>query len=473
MPDKALAAGIQKLRDDPTLFAREILGVDWWAKQDQMARALCENNRVAVKACHSSGKTYSSACLALWFLTTHTPSIVITTAPTNRQVEELLWREMRNAYHKAKVPLGGRFYDIPKWNLTDTEYALGLSTKDPNAFQGHHSENLLVIVDEAAGVAENIFDAIEGLLSTQKAKLLLIGNPTSQSGTFYNAFHKSRALYYPMTISYKDTPNFIPSERRRPYLISPEWVEERRKDWGEDSPLWYARVLGEFPVTGTDTFIPLQWVEAAMARWYEMPDGEPCEMGVDVAWRGDDETVFCIRRGGKVLPLIHFRGIDPMQTTGEAIRLQREYIIGNIKVDGIGIGSGVVTRLREQQFHAMDIQSAAHASNREKYSNLRCEMWDGFRERLRAGEVGLPPDEELAGQLCGMKYRPPNSRGQLVLETKAEMRDRCVDSPDRADAVVYAFAALTTTPLAQAEMPVSESRWGQDGREEGTSRWRS
>ncbi len=466
---KAERTTATRLRDNPSVFVEEVLGVDLWSKQVEILNSVRDHARTAVKACHASGKTKGAADVALWFLTTHYPSAIISTAPTNRQVAELLWREMRHDYTNARVPLGGNFYKIPKWELANNWYAIGIATDSPDAFQGHHSANILVIVDEAAGVPEPIFEAVEGILSTGNSRLLLIGNPTSQSGTFHGAFHAQRSLYNCITISAFDTPNFQEGQKRRPYLITPEWVEATRLRYGEDSPFYESRVLGQFPRQGIDTLIPLQLIENAQQRWYEMGEDGEVEIGLDVARYGDDETVIAIRRGGKVLPLETIRKMDTMSIVGTVILRKREYQPKAVKVDVIGVGAGVFDRLNEQTDNIYSIDSARAANDKEKYVNYRAEMWDGLRKRLADGDIGLPPDEILAGQLASVKYQY-NSRGQLVIESKEDMKKRGLTSPDRADAVVYAFANATGMPLSSVQQPAQTSKWSQyDG---VGSRWR-
>ena len=458
-----------RLRDDPALFAKTWLGLDWWPKQAQIAQAIQEHARVAVKACHASSKTHTAAGIALWFLTTHYPSVVITTAPTYRQVSELLWREMRHMYRTAKGPMIGRFLDSPRWEVDANWYALGISTKEPDAFQGHHSRNIMVIVDEAAGVSESIFEAIEGIVSTQDAKVLLIGNPTSQSGTFHAAFHGARSRYRCITISAFDTPNFQ-GQVVRPYLVTPDWVQEQRARWGESSPFYQSRVLGEFPRQGIDTLIPLQFIEDAQQRWHDMPDGQPIEIGVDVARYGQDETVICTRFGGKVLQLQCFHSQDTMETTGRVIEAFRAHPAMSTKIDVVGIGAGVFDRLNEQGIYRVaSVESGARARDPAKYVNLRAEMWDGMKSLLQSGLVGLPPDEVLAGQLSSVKYRF-DSAGRMVLESKEDMAKRGIGSPDRADAVVYAFADIQGGHVNEDDQETEPSKWGS-GRE-GRSRWR-
>jgi hypothetical protein len=215
--------------------------------------AVRDHRRVAVRACHGVGKTKVAAWVAIWFLYCHRNSKVITTAPTWHQVENLLWREIHAAHATSRIPLGGKVLQT-QIELGKQWFALGLSTDKPERFQGFHAENILLIVDEASGVDQRIFEAAEGFLTSPGAKLLLIGNPTQLSGEFYNAFRSP--LYHKIHISAFDSPNLKAGKIVRPYLVTPEWVEEKRIKWGEDSPMWYSRVLGEFPEQGDDTLDP-------------------------------------------------------------------------------------------------------------------------------------------------------------------------------------------------------------------------
>ncbi|GAF87251.1 unnamed protein product, partial [marine sediment metagenome] len=262
--------------------------------------------------------------------------------------------------------------------------------------------------------------------------------------------------------------NFTHGDMVRPYLIAPKWAEGVKKAYGEASPFYQARVLGQFPKQGTDTLIPLQDIEDAQARWYDMEDGSPKQMGVDVAWYGDDDTAFAIRYGGKVLPLEVMHGRDPMEVAGRAMILKRDHELERVKVDMIGIGAGVYARLKEQTKGIVPIDSARKSADAKKFVNFRAQMWAGFRLWLSDEEVGLPPDPELAAQLSSVKYKY-NSRGQLVIESKEDMKKRGMASPNKADAVVYAFADVGGIDLSDIEQPTAPSKWTDY---EGGSRWR-
>lgn len=269
-------------RQHPEFFFKHFLGINAWSKQLEIAESVRDNRITTVRSCHAAGKSYIAACIALWYISAYPQSIVVTTAPTWRQVKDILWRNVNTRYAQAKIPLGGDAPNMTGWQVSTNWFAIGVSSKDPDKIQGYHAESghLLVICDEAAGIEEPIFEGIDAILTGDKCRKLEIGNPTSSSGTFRDN-HKPGAPTKKIRISAFDTPNFtangirdeqdlidaIKNKREltivADYLISPIWVYERVKKWGVNSPMYKARVLAEFPDVGENNLIPLSWIEAA------------------------------------------------------------------------------------------------------------------------------------------------------------------------------------------------------------------
>ena len=247
----------------PLDFARNVLGVQLWSKQEEVLSALLEHRRVAVKSGNGLGKGFSAAVALLWFLHAHQDAaIVLSTAPTFRQVRHILWRQVHRLYRPASEILGGKMLDT-RWEISSDRYAMGLSAENADQFQGFHSPNMFIVVDEAEGVSDEIYEAIEAVMTSASPLLLLIGNPTTVSGAFRRAFHEERRLYQTVTISALDSPNVQTGQVVVPGLTTARWVEERREVWGEDNPIYRARVLGEFPKQAEDTLISLTDIEAA------------------------------------------------------------------------------------------------------------------------------------------------------------------------------------------------------------------
>ena len=425
---------------DPVRLTSQKLGASPWAKQVEILEAVRDHTRVAVRSCNGSGKTYIAAHVVLWWLMCHPDAIVITTAPTGHQVRNILWREIRRAHHQNADLVGGTLLRT-SLELGDKHFAQGLSTDTPERFQGFHEGHILFVVDEASGVREGIFEAIEGSMTSADAKVLLIGNPTSLRGTFYEAFHKRRGLWKTIHISAFDTPNLVQDEIVMPSLITPNWVNDAEQNWGTESYLYQVRVMGEFPTESEDTLIPLKMVEFAANR--EALDGSDdvaVQVGVDVARFGSDRTAICVRRGGQIISLESFRRQDTMDTTGRVAKMAREFSPSAIRVDEIGIGAGVVDRLKELEIPNVEgVNVARKASKPEQFANLRAELFDGLRERFIADRIRIPNDSELISQLASIRYSFTSS-GQMRIEGKDELRSRGEKSPDLADAVMLAFA---------------------------------
>ncbi|MCH8222973.1 MAG: hypothetical protein IH868_06130 [Chloroflexi bacterium] len=453
----------------PEAFVEHELGGSLWSMQADILRAVRDHERVAVRSCNGSGKTYTAAYAVLWWLMCFRNSLVITTAPTEHQVRDIMWREIRRAYRGHEDLIDGTLLRT-SLELGDKHYANGLSTNAPDRFQGFHQDNILFVVDEAPGVAEEIFEAIEGSMTSARARLLLLGNPTARSGTFYEAFHGRRELWETIHISAFDTPNFQTEgadfqaidreagELAVPGLVTPKWAADALVNWGETSPMYQVRVLGEFPSEGEDTLIPLRLIEAAVNREIvDLPPGESedtseeesavktrVEIGVDVARFGSDRTVICIRKGPRVLSLSSYQRQDTMATAGAVAKAIADHEPGVVRVDEIGIGAGVVDRLRELGLkHVKGANVSARASNSEQFLNARAEIFDGLRERFESGRISIPEDRELIGQLAALRYSFTSS-GQMKLEGKDELRRRGLPSPDRADALALAFASIMT-----------------------------
>ena len=247
----------------PVQFAEQILGVTLWSKQREVLEALANNRRVAVKSGNGLGKDFLAAVAVLWFLRCHDPAIVLTTAPTFRQVRNVLWRQIHRLHEPVADTLGGKMLNT-RWEISPDRYALGLSAGGADRFQGFHCENILVVVDEAAGVNEDIYEAVEAVMTSHNAKLLLIGNPTTTDGAFHRAFHQERGLYQTVTISALESPNLTGDEPPVPGLVTAEWVAERKTAWSENSDRYRSRVLGEFPARGDDTLFSMDDIEAAI-----------------------------------------------------------------------------------------------------------------------------------------------------------------------------------------------------------------
>jgi hypothetical protein len=385
---------------------------------------------IAVRSGHGIGKTAVEAWAILWFLTLHMYSRVPCTAPTGHQLDDVLWPEV-NYWLQRSI-----FRDALVWSKTrlavrgheESWFAVPRSANKPENLQGFHAEHCMFVVDEAPGVEQEIMDVVEGALTNAGARLLMCGNPTKLSGTFYNAFHKDRRLYRTFAFSSIDSP-----------LVSEEYAQRIADKYGVESDVYRVRVLGKFPKGTPDTFIRLDAVEGAVTREVK-PEG-PYQIGVDPARYGDDSSVICYRRGYHVFPLEGFHGINTTRLAGEVARLVREIRETDpdsgtitVNVDDTGVGGGVTDQLEEYE-RELDIevmpQSFGGAGD-EDYDDQAAAMWGYIKELLP--ELDLPDDQELVSELTTRKYTvKPN--GKIKLERKEDMKKRGLTSPDHGDAL--------------------------------------
>ena len=461
-------------------FAADVLGVTLWDKQCEVLEAVRRERRVAVKSGNGLGKGFTAAVAVLWYLDCHDPGIVLSTAPTFRQVRHVLWRQIHRLHRGARRPLGGTLLDT-RWELARDRYALGLSADGADQFQGFHCENVLVVVDEAEGVAEEIYEAVDAVMTSRNPRLLLIGNPTRTDGSFHRAFHEERGIYRAITISALDSPNLRNGEVEIPGLVTAEWVEERRIAWREDSDLYRARVLGEFPQRGEDNLIAMDDIEAAVedsgmdgqdGRDFGFDDdpfgvflpggGGRVVIGVDVARFGSDRSVVLMRRGDAVVSIRTFSRIDTMAVAGQVMVAVREHRPDLVNVDVIGVGAGLADRLREQGVPARDVNVAERPRRDRTCANLRAEGYRTLACRFRDRRIRIPRDAELIAELATLRYRY-DSLGRLLMEPKDSMKKRGGRSPDKADALMLAF--LDDRSDTFFDEFFMDERDGQDGQD--------
>jgi len=435
-------------RTDPVGFCGNVLDVRLWSKQRAIAEALIDHGKVAVKSANTTGKTFLASCLVLWWLYTHYPSKVVTTASTWDQVKNQLWGEVNTRYLNASLQPGEclkvELNIFPDWR------ASGLSTNEPQTFQGYHSPNIMVIVDEANVVNDAIFGAIDTLVSGGNSRLLLIGNPVVPVGRFYDVFMRPELGYELFTIAAEDTPVFS-GEEVPPIvldsLMSRAWPEETAQGYGVDSPFYMARVLAEFPTGQAEAvLVPTAWVEAAKRR------GEP---GVVDVGRGGARSGWAWRSGRMLSDIVEIPTADTgqlrLRAQAEASALHAKYKLPVIvAVDEIGVGAGVVDNWEKQEGVTCVGVDVGSASKRDDCVGLRDELHWRVRELLDPNNeqddmIWAVPKEHYAesdraqSQLGSIRHQL-DSRGRIKIESKADMLKRNMPSPDESDMVTLAFA---------------------------------
>jgi hypothetical protein len=426
---------------DPVLFVEEGLGATPEPWQAEALRAINTEDRVAIRSGHGVGKSALLAWIMLWWMLTRYPQKTACTAPSAHQLSDVLWGEV--SFWLKKLPTALQDWIEIKMESIELKSAPRESfcvartarADRPEAFQGFHSENMLFIVDEASGVEDIIFEVGEGAMSTPGAKTILTGNPTRSNGYFFEAFHKSRERWHRIKVACSDSAR-----------VSPDYVTDMAEKYGEESNVYRVRVLGEFPRFDDDVLMPLDLVEAAVTREVEPIDRYMPVWGLDVARFGNCRTALAKRRANLLMePVKAWFQRDLMEVAGLVLNEYEETptneLPAEILVDAIGIGAGVVDRLRELGLPVRGINVAESPSARGQHNRLRDELWWRAREWFEARECKIPDDDKLVSELTSVTYKFSSS-GKIQVERKDEMLARGMQSPDEADAFVLTFAGL-------------------------------
>jgi hypothetical protein len=384
----------------------------------------------------------------LWYFLMHYPNKVVVTAPTSSQLFDALFAEMKrwiNELPDAFKEVLNVKSDRVEHTAAPSEMFISARTsraETPEALAGVHSEHVMLIVDEASGVPEQVFEAAAGSMSGHNATTIMLSNPTRSSGTFFESQNRLADSWWTRRWSCVDSP-----------LVSDEFIEEMKLRYGEDSNAFRIRVLGEFPQADDDTIIPFHLVETATHRDIEGDSDLPSVWGLDVSRFGNDKTALCKRQGSVVTEIRSWSGLDLMQTVGRVVAEYEALLPSKqpreILVDSIGLGSGVVDRLREIGLPVRGINVAEAPSMGGTYLNLRSELWFKTKAWFEDRACKLPKDDQLVAELTGIRYSFTSS-GKMKAESKDEMRKRGLASPDLADALCLTMASDAATALSGA-----------------------
>lgn len=449
--------------DDAEAFVREVFEVEPFDDQLEIIDAYNRRDRrIAKRSGHGPGKTTSLAWIILHHAIFRFPQKTVCTAPTKDQLYEALMAETTKWYHKLPPEL--QVFEIkadsfvhksrPKQSFISFRTS---SADNPEALAGIHEDWVLLIVDEASGVAEKVYESAAGSMSGKNAITILTGNPTRRAGTFFDVFHKTdmMAMWTRLHVSSEGHPN-----------VDPDFLRQIETQHGRDSNQYRVRVLGEFPIIDDDTVIPWKWLEDAMKRDIEPTRVRPI-WGLDVARKGRDASALSKRQGNVLLEPIQIRrGRDTMETAGW-IKHEWDTTLpslrpSSINIDLIGIGAGVLDRLRELKLPVRGINVSESASSNDKFDRLRSELWwkgRTFFERKDARlhgkgwtwdkglELWVPhpnkpwKDEFLAAELALPTF-DYTSAGKIAMEAKkVTMKRTGQPSPNRADAFLLTFAS--------------------------------
>lgn len=453
----------------PDVYAEQVLKQKWWTKQIEIARALVQHRRVLVKACHSIGKTHIGGGLVNWFFDCWNPGICITTAPTKRQVNDLMWKEVRS--QRRGRP--GLFPKAARMETSPEHYAAGFTAISDAAFQGAHEEFVFIIFDEAIGIDAAIWEAAEGMMTGGDNSLwLCIFNPTDTATRAYEEDFAGE--FHVISVSALDHPNIAAELEGRPApfpkAVRLGWLEKRvekwctpilatdrkAKDvefppgsniWYRPGPLFEGRVLGRWPSSGSTSV----WTEDLWdaANVYQPIPRRPLEIGCDVARFGDDFTSIVVRRGACALHHETHNGWDTGQTAGRLKQLAKEFCGPvevpqkvAVKVDDDGVGGGVTDQAGG--FNFVPVLGQSQAYEPDEYPNRRSELWFATSAMADRGAIDVSRLSAESKSLLRRQLMAPtwkiDAQGRRVVEPKDKTKERIGRSPDDADGFNLAYA---------------------------------
>lgn len=420
----------------------------WQAEHlEEIGRKLRANPHMpiqeAIASGHGIGKSADLGMVLCWAMSTHEDTRCVITAGTDTQLrtktapEVAKWFRMAITAHWFVITATAIYSAAPGHEKSWRADFIPWNEKNPEAVAGLHnqSKRIVIVYDEASQIPEIIWQTQAGALTDANTEILWLtrGNPTRNTGTFRECFGKNRHRWYTRQIDSRSV-SFTNKEQIQ------QWVD----DYGEDSDFVRVRVRGVFPRAGSMQFIPSDVVDEAMSRHPVCHMWEPLIMGVDVARYGDDQTVIAFRRGRDActIPWKKYRGIDTMTLASEVARLADLHGVDAIFVDGVGIGAGVVDRLRQLKREVFDVQSGSKPTDvffdePIKVKNKRVQMWAQLRQWLKIGAI--PDDNELEADLTGIEYGY-DADNAMMLEKVEDMKKRGLASPDNGTGLALTFA---------------------------------
>lgn len=447
-------AFITKYEFDPVGFAEDVLGYTLMRHQKLILRAIASGKRrIAIRSGHRVGKTLLMAVAAVWHTVCKYPQKTIVTAPTSGQLYGSLLPEIMTVAKRLPGFMRDLFLfykDGIKLAADPDGSFLSARTADPDnpeSFQGLHSANILFLWDEASGIDDRLFNAARGSMAAPNAVRIMAGNPTRLFNTFHKAFTTHAELYETFHVSSLGLPT-----------VDQDFVHEVRDEFGEESNEYRIRVLGEFPETDDESYISSRLVKAARVRNIQRPKMSAVVYSLDPSRspEGNGDPSVLTRRYGHhfVDKQISYRRKDTMQLVGEIQKLVQEdhdLLVREFKeagrsllflppipvaiiVDVIGIGAGVVDRLRELNYNVIPINASETSTDEVHCYRMRDALWKKALTYLKAPVNKIPDDDLLEVELCGARYEY-NSAGDLIIESKTKMRKRGMRSPDHADSL--------------------------------------
>lgn len=414
---------------------------------DQQAAALHmfpKTNRMTIRSGHGTGKDACASWIILWFMATRPYPKVVCTAPTNRQLADVLWSELSKWLRKSKftdefiIQKDKMFHkEAPKewWARAVSPSVKASKEEQAETLAGFHGDHLLIVADEASGIPDPVYIPLEGALTQEDNRVLLIGNMTQNKGYFYDS-HFHPKLNQVWTKLHWDS--------RLSTNVKPEYATYMKDKYGEDSNVFRIRVIGDPPLDSENTLIPLAWAIQCIGNETEIASDEPIYLGVDVARYGEDKSIILPRKGLRVFLWDSFQGMNTIDLGARVMANFSDMNAAGIACDEIGVGAGVTDWLQKRpggQQVVYGVNVANSSSDKNRFVNLRDELWCTMRERCMRQQYWFPgssakeldASNELCNELSSLTYELHGSA--IKVESKQKAKARGVASPNIADAL--------------------------------------
>lgn len=484
----------RKYFNDPVLWANDYLGIKPWSKQADVAMSLVDNKNVVVKAGHEVGKSWLAGLLICWWVDTRWDlpggCFVVSTAPSTRQINAIVWREVRKfanlakkRYAEGKIdhPLPGYITSDAHWRLPDgIELGYGAKPADSadkdsgnDSMSGIHARYVLAVGDEAVGLSKGLIGDLANITSNATSRRFLICNPTNPLAYVASIFKRKLKGWKTHTISVFDSPNFHgpgicdpercedyeAHQEMEPYegfppeiletLVDQSYVDDMAEEHGVTSPTYISRVLGEFAWDMGFTLFRPEDIAKGLDCEIVPSYGTSPVLGVDVSRskRGDMNTVYKWHEG-YLRFVAEWNEPDAMITADKIHSLALSNGVTEVRIDGVGLGGPIADRVRmlsEGKYEVYEILGGDPSPDKHRWFNFRAWSWWHLQDRMSQGLVDIDPDDEkLQEQLMGVEIKKRSAgMDNILLESKEDMAKRGVHSPDHGDAAVYASVDLT------------------------------
>ena len=429
---------LREWRQSPLLFVTECIGAKPSEQQAEALISFAKHKRTTIRSGHGCGKSTTASWLIMWFLCTRPYSKVACTAPTARQLSDILWSELSKWMRQSiladefVIQKDKIFHkSAPKewWARAISPSVKAGKDEQAETLAGLHGDHLLIVCDEASGIPDPVYVPLEGALTQEDNKVLLIGNPTKNKGYFYDTHFDPKI---------KDNWNRLHWDSRKSSNVTKEMVQYFENKYGLESNVFRIRVAGEPPLEDEKTLIPLHWAIQCIDSGVESMEWDPVYLGVDVARYGDDKSIILPRKGLVISPWDEFQSMNTHTLGGFVAQSYVDNEASGIAIDEVGVGAGTCDWLLKQgHLKCFGVNVACSSSDIKKYHRLRDELWCRVRDKCQRGVYNFPAGplgEELANELSSPLY-DFDTNNAIVVEKKSDMKKRGVMSPNIADAL--------------------------------------